>query len=150
MDPALSASLAAFGVCFALASVAPAPRRAPPRERTLYVGLLVAGMATYVGAFLLPFAGMPMAGLIGGIAATSMIMFCIWLARSPTRRESMQGSDQRGDGGDGGTKPPPSDPPSPRPAGDGRPSGPSLDWDSFDDERAGWEQPARERDLVGV
>lgn len=139
----------ACGSCFVLAAVGPAPRRAPPGERAAYLGLIAAGVMTYAAAFALPFLGLWVEGAIGFLVATSMIMFCMWLARSPLSRERQQ--SRREDTGEGGTKVPVSPPgPPTRPRGDTGPGGPAPDWGGFDDARAGWEQPAADRELVGV
>lgn len=145
----MSGSLIAFFFCFTLAAIGPAPSKAPPGERVLYVALLCAGMATYVAAAVMPMIGMWMQGAIAGITATTLIMLCMWLARSPIRREQRARNEQE-DSGEGGTKIPRSEPDPPKPQGDFKPEGPVPDWTQFDDARAGWEQPAADRELVGV
>jgi hypothetical protein len=148
MDPALSLSLAVFGVCFALAAAAPAPRRAIPGEHIAYVTLLGAGALTFGAAVVMPLMGMWVEGAVGVVSATSLLLVCMWLARSPLRGDGQDDEDE--DTGGGGRRRPP-EPPRPwGPSGDVAPQGPSLDWSSFDDQRAVWERPAADRDLVGV
>lgn len=147
MDPALSAALVAFAVCFALAAVAPPPPRAPPGERAAYLTLLTAGAVTFIAAATMPLLGLWTEGVVGCVAAISLVLLCMWLARSPLRRDARE--DDEEEGGGGGRRPP--EPPEPvRPPGDVAPQGPTLDWGSFDDARAGWETPSPDRELVGV
>lgn len=147
MDPALSVSMIVLAVCFLLAAIGPAPRKAPPGERVAYPVLITAGLVTYVAAALMPLAGMWGPAAAGCMLATALILICIWLARSPIARERRpdEGGDE-GSGGGGGPKVPDAPEPPRRPT----PEGPAPDWGTFDDARARWEQPARERELVGV
>lgn len=146
----LSVSICLLGVCFVLAAVGPAPRRTPPGERFTYLALLGAGLAMYCASALLPMVGLWMESMVGGTLATAVILFCMWLARSPLSRERRP-RDEHEEGGGGGPKVPRTDPPEPpRPRGAPHPDGPPLDWGAFDDVRAGWDRPARDRELVGV
>lgn len=147
MDPALSVSMIVLAACFALAAIAPAPRKAPRGERVAYPVLMTAGIVTYAAAALMPFVDMWAAAAASSMLATAMILFCIYLARSPISRERHGGENHdEGSGGGGGPKVP--DPPEPprRPC----PDGPELDWSTFDDARAGWEEPVRDREPAGV
>lgn len=141
--------MVAFAVCFGLAAVAPAPRRAPPGEQAAYLALLGVGGVTFAAAAALPLLGLWLESAIGLTSATSMVLVCLWLARSPLSRDSRDSSEDDEEGGGGGRRPPEPPEPSP-PSDDVEPHGPDLDWGAFDSQRAGWEAPSRDRELVGV
>lgn len=146
MDPALSISMIVLAACFVLAAIGPAPRRAPRGEHVAYPVLIVAGVVTYVAAVLMALVGMWLIGAVSSMLATALILFCLWLARSPIARELRPIDEGRDEGGGGGGPKVP-DPPHPRRPS---PAGHSMDWGTFDDARARWEQPAGDRELVGT
>jgi hypothetical protein len=120
-----------LGVAVA-AALAPAPEYPDCRRKAGRAGVfscIGVTMALVLAAVGLP--GMGMFAAAGGAAAAAV---GAWLARGGR------------DDGEGGSEVD-TDPPSPSPGTD-RPeptSGPGLDWDGFDRERAGWDRP-----LVGV
>ena len=138
MAPVLSASLAAFGLSFAVAAVAPAPRRARRGDGMLAVALLCLAGLTGSVAVTLPFLDLWTEGAALALIACAVALPSFWLARWPDRPH--HDDDEGSDGGGG--RPPTPDLPAP-PAPDGHP--PQLDWGSFDDVRAGWAERERER-----
>lgn len=146
MDPVLSISMIVLAFCFVLAAIGPAPRRAPPAERLAYPVLIVAGGVTYVAAVLMALVGMWLVGAVSSMVATTLILVCLWLARSPTARELRPIGEDRDEGGGGGGPKVPGPPAPRRPS----PGGPAMDWGTFDDARAHWERPAGDRELVGA
>jgi hypothetical protein len=144
MAPVLSASIAAFGLSFAVAAVAPAPRRPRRGDGALVVVLLCLAGLTGSVAVTLPFLDLWQEGAALLLLAFAVALPSFWLARWPDRPHPDEG-EEGSDGGGG--RPPTPDLPAP-PAPDGHP--PALDWSAFDDVRAGWAQGDRERVPAGV
>jgi len=119
--------------------LAPPTRYHLPWARTACALLILASSALVLLTTALALTYQWAPALVAGTLATSVLFPALWLARGPDAPPvpiDECDDDDVDEGGGGG--PPPPDPPEPGP------SGPSLDWDAFDEARRAWVSDKRE------